>query len=244
MRKILVLLLLCVVMPGLGFAYTFDSEGDGFHPDGPFIAEARARYGQNNPTGSWEVAFWDEVNGIGVDQDHFQWTIGQWEDFSLIYDKNTDTYTFSVDGQGSATSTWTMMVPGTAFRSFGLQLKAACPGSSGFANANVEIRELEINGDSIGAFSTDGSNRLHWVKFNPKPNEVVKEVTGQVKFTWDSGECTAIQEEGLAAGLLLKDPIKPVARVGVPTMTEWGMIILPILLAGAALIMIYRRRRA
>jgi hypothetical protein len=31
---------------------------------------------------------------------------------------------------------------------------------------------------------------------------------------------------------------------GVPTLTEWGMIILPILLAGAASLVMYRRRRA
>jgi hypothetical protein len=99
------------------------------------------RYGQNNPTGAWELAIWENTTGGEVvrAQDNYVWTNGVKVDFSLNYDPTNGMVTYTVDGK---TLQWTYN-SGKAFNYI-------IPFAKGNANGNsVELTEMIINGKAV-----------------------------------------------------------------------------------------------
>ncbi|WP_255150863.1 choice-of-anchor W domain-containing protein [Halorarius halobius] len=176
-------------------------DGANFNGDGTISGGARARFGNNSNTGTWELAAGDSPGSSGFNQAQYTWTSGETVDWTFSYDASTDEASFTFDGTSVPARTLTEQPDG--------RVAIQCKADEATVEGTVESVQIdgempEISGENSVTASNDGSGRdIEYLVLNTN-------LDGETSFTLTGTATVTLQgdyggsQEGVAFDVVLE----------------------------------------
>lgn len=180
----------------------YGSDGENFNGDETISGGARARFGNNGSSGSWELGAGNELGVSGeFNQANYVWDSGETVDWMVNYDEATDELTFEFDGTSVPTFTLSDQ-PDGRIAIQGKANQATVEGS--IETLYIDGEERELSGENTVVASNDGDGRdIQYLVLNT-------DLDGETSFTIQGTATVTLEtdygdsEEGVAFDVVLE----------------------------------------